>query len=418
MLHHKTITKLEKEFNDNHQYKLVESILNNTNIDSISENKEITINNDDVFNHELTTIPISHQQQTGNCWLYSCLNVIRRKVIERYELDNSFNLSVYYLFYYDKLEKCNTILEILYQKPRTLSEYELFDLSNLYLLDGGNWDSFKHLIMKYGIIPSSIYTGTPNTTDTFRLNHLLKKIVKDAYYFLNKNKLTRVEFEKYKNIVIKKVHRVMRILCGEPPKTFYVDDKLYTPLSFYNRIVKRAINIEKFMYITSIEKYPYYKNLNKEYSQVVIDKNNNITELFESKINVPMDIFKKSIISSIKRNLSVPVSTYYDRNNSYIFDINGTIIKDILDIDFNVHDRSRIFLNHSMSLVGYHKEHDNTISKYKIENSHGSAGPFNGHVIVTDNWFDKYIIDAIVHKDCIPKIDTKQLDQIIIKFWQ
>lgn len=240
MLHHKTIHNFESNFNKNDKYKLMSSIINNTELDEISENKKITNKHKNYFNHQLEELPISDQSASGTCWIYAHLNFIKRKIKERYNT-RYYELSVNYLLFFDKLEKCNTILEILYQKPDNLSDYERYDLSFLLNSDGGNWCTFKSLILKYGIVPQSIYTNNPNINKTSRLNSLLNTIIQDAAEYINNKAMTRNEFYVFKHNVLQKCHRVLRILCGEPPKEFYIGDELYTPKSFYNRIVKRYL---------------------------------------------------------------------------------------------------------------------------------------------------------------------------------
>lgn len=176
--------------------------------------------------------------------------------------------------------------------------------------------------------------------------------------------------------------------------------------------------MEKFVPITSIDKYPYFHKICKEYCTTVIKKDNNIKNLKECLINVPMDVFKESVICSINRNISVPATTYYSKNNSFIYDIDGDLLREIFDIDFYKRDRSRVNLNHAMAIVGYNSDDKDNITRYKLENSHGNIGLLQGHVIISDKWFDKYIIELIVHKDCIPRhYNINKMKEISVKFW-
>src|SRR5687768_8398917 len=54
--------------------------------------------------------PITNQRRSGRCWLFASTNVFRVAIMKRYNLE-SFELSQAYLFYWDKLEKCNWFLE-------------------------------------------------------------------------------------------------------------------------------------------------------------------------------------------------------------------------------------------------------------------------------------------------------------------
>lgn len=53
---------------------------------------------------------ITAQEQSGRCWLFAALNILREKVAEKCHLEQ-FELSQNYLSFYDKLEKANNFLE-------------------------------------------------------------------------------------------------------------------------------------------------------------------------------------------------------------------------------------------------------------------------------------------------------------------
>lgn len=55
------------------------------------------------FSVEVKTRGITAQEQSGRCWLFAALNILREKVAEKCKLDE-FELSQNYLSFYDKLE--------------------------------------------------------------------------------------------------------------------------------------------------------------------------------------------------------------------------------------------------------------------------------------------------------------------------
>lgn len=62
------------------------------------------------FTVEVKTRGITAQEQSGRCWLFAALNILREKVAEKCHLEQ-FELSQNYLSFYDKLEKANNFLE-------------------------------------------------------------------------------------------------------------------------------------------------------------------------------------------------------------------------------------------------------------------------------------------------------------------
>ena len=45
-------------------------------------------------------MPTTNQKSSGRCWLFAALNVVRREMCDKYELDN-FEFSQSYLFFWD-----------------------------------------------------------------------------------------------------------------------------------------------------------------------------------------------------------------------------------------------------------------------------------------------------------------------------
>lgn len=65
-----------------------------------------------VFNVKMPSggSPITNQRASGRCWIFAANNIFRITMMRKYNLDE-FELSQAYLFYWDKLEKCNWLLE-------------------------------------------------------------------------------------------------------------------------------------------------------------------------------------------------------------------------------------------------------------------------------------------------------------------
>ena len=65
---------------------------------------------EDSFSIEVKSAGISDQQQSGRCWLFTGLNVLRAQFMAR-EKSGTFFFSQNYSFFWDQLEKANLFLE-------------------------------------------------------------------------------------------------------------------------------------------------------------------------------------------------------------------------------------------------------------------------------------------------------------------
>ena len=98
--------------------------LHNNSLFNLLIPSNINIENYHIFNKKIKNLnKIANQKQSGRCWMFAGLNTIRNKFIKNYELENNFEFSESYLFFWDKFERMNYIiylLEDLYIKKNQL----------------------------------------------------------------------------------------------------------------------------------------------------------------------------------------------------------------------------------------------------------------------------------------------------------
>ena len=94
------------------------------------------------------------QKQSGRCWMFAELNVLRSELMRKKEMPETFRFSVPYLYFFDKLERANFFLErILMNKGRNAQgEIDRFMFYSP-LGEGGQWYMMVNLIEKYGMVP-------------------------------------------------------------------------------------------------------------------------------------------------------------------------------------------------------------------------------------------------------------------------
>ena len=90
--------------------KALRNALNTTSITVLAENADNIAMIDTHFSDEVKTRGITDQKSSGRCWLFSGLNVLRAKMIDKFDLGD-FTFSQNYLFFYDQLEKANLFLQ-------------------------------------------------------------------------------------------------------------------------------------------------------------------------------------------------------------------------------------------------------------------------------------------------------------------
>ena len=143
----KLISSLKNKYKNN---SLITNAVANNNLNNISLNNKIIQQDHSYFNYNIKQDDsITNQENTGRCWLFALLNNMRLSMIEKYKLKN-FEFSYVYLSFWDKLEKCNTILNYIEQTKHLNNNSRIvtYLLSDEILNDGGNWHMIKSLINK------------------------------------------------------------------------------------------------------------------------------------------------------------------------------------------------------------------------------------------------------------------------------
>lgn len=436
------IDDFRKRFETNKKYKLLQNIVSNNSINSISKKNENLNNLSFEFNHEIKTkVTATHQMNSGTCWIFACLNLIRTVVIEKYGLSPDFQLSQGYVYIWSKFEKFNAFLETIYnfKKTRNKKFYKSLEYKTLLLSlcsdDGGNWGIFKTIIKKYGILPDSEYPRSLQLENTNDLNNIIESLAIKCSHEIFKSTMDRDDFEVYKKRSLEKCYRIINLCAGLPPVKFNFTlnkkNKSYTPKSFYDKIVLPLVDVDNFISISNIERIPYNKKHCSEYGGVVFDETTQIKRnICDESLNVDMYNFKDAITKCIDVHafpvvIMINFKSYIIEHNS-ILDQKSSLLSDIFDIQFDLSKLDSIksfsnIANHMMAIHGYNLEKDNTISKWKVENSHGAIGKYGGICLMTDEWFQKYTLSAIVPLDCLePSLRKKAKDVENIKwfsFW-
>jgi len=104
---------------------------------------------DSYFSHKVEVAGITDQKSTGRCWLFTGLNVLRPKVIEKYNL-KEFYFSQDYSFFWDQLEKANLFLEgIIQTKDKDMDDRLVEWLFKNSISDGGVWNNGTTKLRNY-----------------------------------------------------------------------------------------------------------------------------------------------------------------------------------------------------------------------------------------------------------------------------
>ncbi len=384
-----------------------------------------TIKPDGQFSHRVKSKGVTDQKSSGRCWLFTGLNVLRADVINQHKTGEFF-FSHNYSFFWDQLEKSNLFLQGIIDTRRSpIEDRTVAWLFAHPISDGGQFTGVSDNLVKYGLVPTEVMPETSNSNNTNKLSNTIAKLLRQAGMKIREaaaKGASEKQLEKQKIETLQSVYRLLVLNLGEPPTKFTytlrdsegkaISTKEYTPQSFYQEFVGRDLRQEYVMLMNDPSR-PFYKTYQIEYDRHMYDGKN------WTYINLPIEELKAMAIASIKDNTmmyySCDVGKELDSKNG-ILSLNNNDYEALLGVKLTMDKKERIQSGdsgstHAMTLVAVDLDANEKPTKWLVENSWGSTSGHQGHLIITDEWFDAYTFRIVVEKKYLTDTARKLLEQ-------
>ena len=129
--------------------KAIHNAMAGTSLGVLARNQGSLANFDANFSDKVVSAGITNQKQSGRCWLFTGLNVLRAQMIAKYGL-KEMEFSQNYNFFYDQLEKSNLFLQgIIDTREKPMDDKMVEWLFKNPIGDGGQFTGVSDLILKY-----------------------------------------------------------------------------------------------------------------------------------------------------------------------------------------------------------------------------------------------------------------------------
>jgi len=413
-----SIQSFKSKINQDNTVKMTRNAATRNEVTELAMDWEHFRRIDHAFSDVVTgEMPVTNQRSSGRCWGFAGLNLFRIYLGRKHNL-KEFQFSQSYFMFWDKLEKANYFLEsILKTVDQEWNSRLLMHLLADPIQDGGQWDMWVNLINKYGVVPQSEMPESFQSSKSGRMNRMITRKLRENAKKLRDFKQRGVgndELQTMKIEMLEVIFRLLVIHLGTPPDSFdwQVRDKdnnfhrfeNLTPTSFYRNHVELDLND----YVCLINCPMSDKKYNKVYT---IEFLGNVMEGLPIRyLNVESDVMKKSAIKAIKND--DPVWFGCDVGKHFHQDL-GVMDMDLFDFDmfygteFGLNKASRLEysdsrMTHAMLFTGVDLDLKGEPIKWRVENSWGDKAGNKGYHIMTDNWFDEYNYEIVVHKSFLP----------------
>ncbi|KAG8198800.1 hypothetical protein JTE90_007104 [Oedothorax gibbosus] len=395
-----------------------------------------------VFTHKVDAEikPMTNQKNSGRCWLFACLNVLRIPFAKHHQIED-FEFSQTYLFFCDKIERANfflhTILKLL-QRGEPIDGRLMSFLLHDPVADGGQWDMVVNIVNKYGVMPKKCFGESFCSEASHRMNGIIKTKVREYTKELQEMVQNKSSQEKLEEKIVgymEELYRVISICIGVPPESFtweyYNKNKAYnsvgpiTPLKFYEEYVKPHVNVDDLVCLVHD---PRPENpIGKTYTVDCLG--NMVGGRPVLYINQEVKDLMKYAAESIKKNEPVWFGCDVGKRYNLKLGIQDLKIHDYqlmfgIDIHKSMKKAERLVygdtcMNHAMTFTGVSVDLDGNPTKFRVENSWGDDKSDKGYMMMTREWFEEFGFEVVVDKKHLPKevIDMLQIPPKVLPAW-
>lgn len=413
MRHQITVQELAQfahDFNNDTHNQIIARAAQKSGVLAAAYNEQVSQHLTRVFSTELDTDNVTNQLQSGRCWEFATLNILRHAFGKKYHCKN-FTFSQSYNFFWDKIERAN----IFYNNILATADQPLDSrIVRTYLdsagQDGGHFHMATALIAKYGVVPSYAMPESFNANNTAGLVKVLgDKLKKDALVLRKLKQTSTVEkINQVREQFLNEVYRMTAVAIGQPPKKFDLEyrddnhnyhlDRELTPLEFLHKYLAE-VDFDDYVVLTNAPNHEY----NKLYS---IPDERNIEGTCQIRLlNVPIEYLETATVKQLKDGEAVwfgnDVGEQSDRKQG-ILDSELYQLSDLFGVNIKMSKADRLrtgagAFTHAMAFVGVDEE-QGQIRQWKVENSWGEKNGDKGFFVMNNEWFKEYVYEVAVHK--------------------
>lgn len=350
---------------------------------------------------------VKDQNRSGTCWAYSALSFIESEILKAGK--GEYDLSEMWIVRNAYMEKAERYIR--FHGVATFAE-------------GGAFQDIPYIIKKYGIVPEEVYRGLNYGTDApdfSSVSPVLEGFVKSL---AQSKKLTPNWREA--------LNALLDSYFGPMPEKFTYKGKEYTPKSFAASL---GLNFDDYIEIGSFTHHPFYQPFMLEVQDNWLHAN-----IYNVKLDELIAIMDKAIMDGYtigwgsdvsekgfswkngvaivpdedKKDLSGTEKEKWEKLTpaekaaaTYSFDGSAkekTITQEMRQEGF---DDFTTTDDHGMHIVGIYKD-ANGNKFYKVKNSWGDSGKYNGYFYASEAFVRYKTIDIQINKNALsPEMKSK-----------
>ena len=427
------VAEFGNKASQNPSLQLMQNIVTQRDVNEVALNHKIVSDAAHYFSNVLDDWSVTNQARSGRCWMFAGLNLFRSEARDILNL-KEFEYSQNYVMFWDKLERCNFLLEaIIETADRPIDDRTVAFLLQSSINDGGQWDMFVSLINKHGVVPKEVMPETESSSNSARMNFILNYQVRQGAMAIRECYASEQGLEgmrSAKNTALNSIYQILCIHLGTPPKEFnwqwtdkdneFHKDGNMTPIQFAEKYI--VTPMEEFVCLVHDprETSPVGKTFTIEYLGNVVGgtpiKYLNVDILLMKDLTLKMLQDGKPVWMGCDTGKQM----HRDKGiwDADLFDYPG-----VYGTNFDMDKSARLEyhqtrMTHAMLFTGVDVV-DGEPKRWRVENSWDNKVGDKGFFMMNDSWFAEYMFEIAVPKSYLPDDLLKALDSepIVLPPW-
>jgi bleomycin hydrolase len=292
---------------------------------------------------------------------------------------------------------------------------------------------FVNLIHKYGVVPKSAMPETESSSNTMRMNAVLKEKLREGARTLRDliaQGATVDDARGTKDAFLHVIYRILAIHLGTPPTTFdwqWLDkdrtfhrDGTLTPQEFAARYITLPLDEYVCLVHDPRDTSPYGRTFTVNYLGNVWE--GGLTRYLNVEIDVLKDIAMHTLLDGEPVWFGCDVGKMMRRETG-IWDAKLFDYATVYDTAFTLTKAERLVyhqtqMTHAMLFTGVDVV-NGTPRRWRVENSWGEDNGQKGFYLMNDSWFDEYLFEIAARKSYLPATLRAALEEepIVLPAW-
>lgn len=428
------VAEWQQAFEANPAWKLAMNAVTQTPVDDIALNRAVVASTDCTFSYWLDDWTVTHQRQSGRCWTFAGLNLLRAGAMKKMRLKD-FEFSQNHMLFWDKLERANYFLEkIIETAAQPVDDRVVAFLLSQPSSDGGQWNMFVSLVQKHGLVPKAMMPETESSSNTGRMNNILVHKLREGAKRLREMHArgnSRAELRGAKREILAVIHRILCIHLGTPPTQFLWqwNDKnrkfhrggMTTPQEFARAFVTLPLEHYACLVHDPRTAHPFNRTYTVQHLGNMVG--GGIVLYLNVDIRLMKDLAMRTIMGGEPVWMGCDVGPMMRRDLG-LWDKHLYEYEAVYGTAFTMNKAERLLyhqavMSHAMLFTGVDVVNRRP-RRWRVENSWGEEKcGRKGFFVMNDSWFDEYMFEIAVRKSALPKPLQRamELPPIVLPPW-